>query len=105
MSAEEYISSLERENEKLRVRGQKDHDIIERLQAENERKDEALQVAYIALGDWVCEYAGELCDEDRVAEASERVHENGGLYYIGNAQSIVRKALKAQATPESTAPE
>ena len=63
------------------------------LDEEIEQQDQALQVAYVALGDWVCEYAGELCNKDRVAEASERIHENGGLYYIGNAQSIVHKAL------------
>jgi len=56
---------------------------------------EATAAAIVALDDWVNTYAEELCNEERVKEAHERIKDNGGtLYYVGTVLQQCREALK-----------
>ena len=55
----------------------------------------ALQSAIVALDDWACSYAPEMCDEERVKEAQARLSEYGTLYYIALTLEQCRKALKS----------
>lgn len=54
---------------------------------------EALKKAKTALDDWLNIYASEFCDEKRVKEARERVHERGTLSYIATNLEIIKDAL------------
>lgn len=54
----------------------------------------ALQASITALDDWLNIYAEELCDENRVKEAKERVGQFGTIAYIANVVAQCRAALK-----------
>ena len=57
----------------------------------------ALQASRIGLDDWLNQYASELCDEERVKEARERIADNGGtLAYIAQLQDQNRRALQGK---------
>ena len=55
---------------------------------------EALNTSIVAIDDWLNTYAHDLCNEERVKEASNRIKENGGTcYYIAVTQEKNRQAL------------
>lgn len=56
----------------------------------------ALQSAIVALNDWMCIYAPEMCDESRVKDAYNRVYEGGTLYYIATVVEQCNNALKEE---------
>lgn len=68
-----------------------------RLRARVGELEEALQASRIGLDDWLNQYASELCDEERVKEARERIADNGGtLAYIAQLQDQNRRALEGK---------
>lgn len=57
---------------------------------------EALKRSVIAIDDWLNVYASELCNEQRVAEAHQRIGDAGGtLAYIAYVQAENRAAIAA----------
>ncbi len=54
----------------------------------------ALTQSVTALDDWLNTYAAELCDENRVQEAQDRIMEYGTIGYIAHVQEANRKALE-----------
>ena len=69
------------------------HDAILALQA-------ALETSITAIDDWLNLYASDLCDEQRVQEARDRVFEHGTLWYIATTQKKNREALKLLTNEE-----
>lgn len=68
---------------------------------------DALRECLTALDDWTNTYAAELCDETRVREAFERIHDAGGtLAYIARITQAARRALAAApvAVPREPTP-
>ena len=63
---------------------------------DNERLRAALRRSMVALDDWLNIYAEELCDNDRVKEAKQRISEYGTLSYIALVQDQNRAALNAE---------
>lgn len=56
---------------------------------------EALELSYVALNDWLHQYASEFCNEDGVKEAEARIREAGGtLAYITDIREEIREVLK-----------
>ena len=54
----------------------------------------ALNTSIVAIDDWLNTYAYDLCNEERVKEAGNRIKENGGTcYYIAITQEKNRQAL------------
>ena len=52
-----------------------------------------------ALNDWIVTYASDQCGKDKVAEARQRIWENGGtLHYVGTLLHDVREARKTLTT-------
>lgn len=54
---------------------------------------DALKTSITALDDWLNTYASELCNEERVKEAYQRIHQYGTIGYIANVQLKNREAL------------
>lgn len=68
-----------------------------RLRARVGELEAALRASRIGLDDWLNQYASELCDEERVKEARERIADNGGtLAYIAQLQDQNRRALEGK---------
>ena len=60
----------------------------------------ALSESIIAIDDWLNTYAFDLCSEERVKEAHDRIMREGGtLAYIAEIQQRNRKALAAIQEP------
>ena len=57
----------------------------------------ALKQSMTAIDDWLNDYAAELCDEARVAEARSRISEYGTIGYIAHVQEKNRAALNGDA--------
>jgi len=53
-----------------------------------------MQEAITALDDWTNIYAPELCNEERVKEAQNRINEYGTLAYIAAVVDNCHEALK-----------
>jgi hypothetical protein len=54
----------------------------------------ALDNSKTAIDDWICMYASDMCAENHVAEAYERVSRNGGtLAYTADINAANRNAL------------
>jgi hypothetical protein len=53
----------------------------------------ALTRSMVAIDDWLHQYAGELCDEKRVAESWARINKHGTIGYICEVQEQNRHAL------------
>ena len=63
---------------------------------ENARLRAALKDSVVAIDDWLNTYAHDMCDEDRVKEACDRIAAHGGtLAYIARLQQTNRAILKA----------
>lgn len=60
-----------------------------------EKLAEVLGMASIALDDWLNIHAPEFCDEQRVAEAQERINAVGTLAYIADMQALIRFTMAA----------
>lgn len=65
------------------------------LHASAEKLRDALQMSIVALDDWLNIEFYDFCDEKRVAEARERVHECGTIAYIARVQDANETALAA----------
>lgn len=59
---------------------------------------EALERSIVAIDDWLNTYAANLCDEDDVREAQERIGKYGTLAYIAQIQQQNRAALALPAS-------
>lgn len=68
---------------------------LEKVTQENADLCDALQDSSTALDDWLNTYAAELCNEEQVERAFNRIVKNGGtLAYIAQLQETNRKLLK-----------
>ena len=63
------------------------------MAAEIEQLRTALTRSMVAIDDWLHQYAGELCDEKRVAESWARINKHGTIGYICEVQEQNRRAL------------
>lgn len=71
-----------------------DHDAaISALTTRCEALEQAVRQSMIAIDDWLNDYADDLCDPQRVAEARGRINGRGTIGYIGSVQAINRAAL------------
>lgn len=90
------LTTIIREGERLdsfNIRLLSDADLAEELL-------EALEMAELALADWVNTHAPEHCDIKRVKQAYDRIMDHGGtLAYIGHINQRIR-AAKAKARGE-----
>ena len=57
----------------------------------------ALERSVIAINDWLHQYAGDLCNEESVAESAARVGEYGTIGYIADVLEQNRCALEQKA--------
>jgi hypothetical protein len=74
--------------------GRKDRGMTHaRMAAEIEQLRTALTRSMVAIDDWLHQYAGELCDEKRVAESWARINKHGPIGYICEVQEQNRRAL------------
>ncbi len=55
----------------------------------------ALDDAILAIDDWINTYAEDLCDEDRVAQARQRLNEHGTLHYLATVVQQCRDARES----------
>lgn len=70
--------------------GRKDREV---MADEIEQLRTALTRSMVAIDDWLHQYAGELCDEKRVAESWARINKHGTIGYICEVQEQNRHAL------------
>lgn len=57
----------------------------------------ALDTSRVAIDDWLNTYAHDMCDEERVKEARDRIYKNGGtIAYIARIQEHNRSISAAQ---------
>jgi len=66
----------------------------EALSRENEALKAALARSMTALDDWLNIFAEDMCEEERVREAKQRVYEHGSIHYISMVQQQNRAALR-----------
>lgn len=68
---------------------------IRQLQYKNRELCKTVDKCRIALDDWTNTYAEELCNEERVKEAWDRIRDNGGtIHYIACLVQECRNQLK-----------
>ncbi len=69
--------------------------MVANMTAREKRLRAALKCSMLALDTWLHIYASDQCDPKRVAEAQQRIRENGGLLaYIADVQQQNREAMK-----------
>lgn len=76
---------------------------LHQKQHQVEATSQALETASVALDDWLNDYAHDMCDPARVAEARQRLHERGTIGYIAQVQEKVRNALENRGKEQRTA--